>query len=152
MPYWVNYLKRLFKNYHKRQEENNINEYYASKGRPVTKPILTQEDFDKIILHYEKPLGLYVFSTNKKFTDSIISNYSFGGGCINDTVVQFNNSRLPFGGVGHSGIGAYHGSRSFDVFSHQKSIVHKGNWLDIPLRYAPYGNKIKWIKKVLKWI
>ena len=112
----------------------------------------SQEDLDKIILHYEKPLGLYVFSTNKKFTDSIISNYSFGGGCINDTVVQFNNSRLPFGGVGHSGIGAYHGSRSFDVFSHQKSIVHKGNWLDIPLRYAPYGNKIKWIKKVLKWI
>ncbi len=112
----------------------------------------TPQDLDQIILKYEKPLGLYVFSTNKNFTDKIITNYSFGGGCVNDTVVQVANNRLPFGGVGHSGIGAYHGKRSFDVFIHQKSIVHKANWLDVPLRYAPYGNKIKWIQKVLKWI
>ena len=151
--------------------QSNENENYLSPtlldtpnlDSPVMKdeifgPILpvfaykTPQDLDNIILHFEKPLGLYVFSTNKKFTNNIINNYSFGGGCINDTVVQFSNSRLPFGGVGHSGIGAYHGNRSFDVFSHQKSIVHKANWLDIPLRYAPYGNKIKWIQKILKWV
>jgi aldehyde dehydrogenase (NAD+) len=111
----------------------------------------TEEDLRYYILHHEKPLALYVFSTNKTFAEKMITQYSFGGGCINDTLVQFTNKRLPFGGVGHSGIGAYHGAYSFALFSHHKSIVKKGNWLDIPTRYAPYHGKIKLIKKVMGW-
>lgn len=117
-------------------------------------PILTyktDEDIEKVISKYEKPLALYVFTENKKFSEKIISKYSFGGGCINDTVVHFSNKRLPFGGVGYSGIGAYHGKLSFDVFSHHKSIVKKGNWLDLPIRYAPYKDKLNAIKKILQW-
>ncbi|PDS26847.1 aldehyde dehydrogenase family protein [Flavobacterium branchiophilum] len=118
-------------------------------------PILTYENesqIEAIISKYEKPLALYVFSTNKNFYNTIISKYSFGGGCINDTVIQFTNKRLPFGGVGHSGHGAYHGKLSFDNFCHQKSIIYKYNWLDLPFRYAPYGNKINYLKKLVKFI
>lgn len=111
----------------------------------------TEEDLAHYILHYEKPLALYAFTTNTTFAEKMITQYSFGGGCINDTLVQFTNKRLPFGGVGHSGIGAYHGTYSFALFSHHKSIVKKGNWLDIPTRYAPYAGKIKLIKKVMGW-
>lgn len=118
-------------------------------------PILAYEnedDLHRYISKYEKPLALYVFSRNTTFSKKIIQKYSFGGGCINDTMVHFANKRLPFGGVGHSGIGAYHGSYGFDTFSHKKSIVKKGNWIDIPIRYAPYKDKINYIRKVLKWL
>jgi aldehyde dehydrogenase (NAD+) len=118
-------------------------------------PILSYEseaDIHVIISKYEKPLSLYVFTTNDSFAKKIIQTYSFGGGCINDTVIHFANKRLPFGGVGHSGIGAYHGSLSFEVFSHRKGIVKKGNWMDLTLRYAPYKDKLATIKKVLKWM
>ena len=118
-------------------------------------PILSfknENDLDMIIYKYEKPLSLFVFTDNKSFAKKIIQKYSFGGGCINDTVIHFSNNRLPFGGVGHSGIGAYHGKRSFDTFSHQKAIVKKGNWLDIPLRYAPYKGKLKNLRLLLKWL
>ena len=118
-------------------------------------PILSyknEADLSKIISGYEKPLSLYVFSNDNFFSKSIIQNYSFGGGCINDTIVYFSNKRLPFGGVGHSGIGAYHGKLSFDTFTHYKAVVKKANWLDIPLRYAPYNGKLKNLKKILKWL
>ncbi|MDI1317199.1 aldehyde dehydrogenase [Flavobacterium sp.] len=118
-------------------------------------PILSYTDavdLQHIILNYNKPLSLFVFTENKSFAKKIIQNYSFGGGCINDTVIHFANSRLPFGGVGNSGIGAYHGKRSFDTFSHQKAIVKRATWLDIPLRYAPYKEKLTLIKKILKWM
>ena len=118
-------------------------------------PILSYEkeaELHSIISKYEKPLALYVFSENRIFAKRIIQNFSFGGGCINDTVVHFSNKRLPFGGVGYSGIGAYHGQLSFDIFSHKKGIVKKANWLDLPMRYAPYKNKLKSIKKILKWL
>jgi aldehyde dehydrogenase (NAD+) len=118
-------------------------------------PILeysSDADLHAIISKYEKPLSLYVFTENKAFAKQIIQNYSFGGGCINDTIVHFSNQRLPFGGVGHSGIGAYHGALSFDVFSHKKGIVKKANWLDLPMRYAPYKDKLVTIKKLLKWM
>jgi aldehyde dehydrogenase (NAD+) len=94
---------------------------------------------------------LYIFSENKSFTKRIVQNYSFGGGCINDTLIHFTNKRLPFGGVGHSGIGAYHGKFSFAIFSHRKAVVKKGNWLDLPTRYAPYNGKLETIKRLLKW-
>lgn len=118
-------------------------------------PILSytnNEDLRRIISKSEKPLSLYIFTEDKVFAERVIQQYSFGGGCINDTVIHFSNRRLPFGGVGNSGIGAYHGKLSFDSFSHKKAIVKKANWLDIPFRYAPYGNKLKMIKKILKWI
>ena len=117
-------------------------------------PILSFEneaDLASIISRYEKPLSLYVFSNNRAFAKKIIQNYSFGGGCINDTVIYFTNKRLPFGGVGHSGIGAYHGKLSFDTFTHRKAVVKKANWLDIPIRYAPYKGKLNSIKNLLKW-
>lgn len=118
-------------------------------------PILTYEneiEIEIVISKYEKPLALYVFTENHAFSKKIIQKYSFGGGCINDTVVHFSNKRLPFGGIGHSGIGAYHGSLSFDVFSHHKSLVKKANWLDLPMRYAPYKDKLTTIKKILKYL
>lgn len=117
-------------------------------------PLLSYEnesDLSRIISNYEKPLSLYAFTEDKAFAERIIQKFSFGGGCINDTVVHFSNKRLPFGGVGNSGIGAYHGRKSYETFSHQKSIVKKATWLDIPLRYAPYKNKLKMIRKLLKW-
>ncbi len=112
----------------------------------------SKSEIEKIILNYDKPLSFYIFSEKKSFIDEMISKYSFGGGCVNDVVIHLVNNRLPFGGVGNSGIGAYHGKLSFDIFSHKKSIVKRGNWLDLPMRYAPYGNKLKWIKKLLKLI
>ncbi|WP_264521749.1 aldehyde dehydrogenase [Flavobacterium sp. N1994] len=118
-------------------------------------PILSfknEMDLKTIISKYEKPLSLYIFSNDKLFAKKIIEKYSFGGGCINDTVVYFSNKRLPFGGVGYSGIGAYHGKLSFNTFSHQKAIVKKANWLDIPLRYAPYNGKLKNLRTILKWL
>ena len=118
-------------------------------------PVLSFEneaDLVSIISRYEKPLSLYIFSNDKPFAKKIIQNYSFGGGCINDTVVYFSNKRLPFGGVGHSGIGAYHGKLSFSTFTHYKAIVKRANWLDIPTRYAPYKGKLKSVKKLFKWL
>ena len=118
-------------------------------------PILeyeTMDDLKQIINRYEKPLGFYVFSKRKAFYKTMINSFSFGGGAINDTMIHFGNPRLPFGGVGESGIGAYHGRLGFDTFSHQKGITIKANWLDIPLRYAPYTNKLKAIKNAFKWL
>jgi aldehyde dehydrogenase (NAD+) len=118
-------------------------------------PIISYEndqELQTIISRYEKPLSLYVFSTKKDFVKKILQDFSFGGGTVNDTVIHFSNERLPFGGVGHSGIGAYHGKFGFETFSHRKSVVRKSNWLDIPIRYAPYGNKINLIKKIMRWL
>jgi aldehyde dehydrogenase (NAD+) len=111
-----------------------------------------ESEIDQIIMKYEKPLALYVFSTTESFVNKCLSKYSFGGGCVNDIAVHLACKNLPFGGVGHSGMGAYHGQTGFATFTHQKSIVKKANWLDIPARYPPFGNKIKWVKKVLKWL
>lgn len=118
-------------------------------------PILTYEtenDIHNIITKYEKPLAFYIFSENNSFAKKLIQKYSFGGGAVNDTVIHFSNKRLPFGGVGQSGIGAYHGQMSFDTFSHHKSIVKKRNWLDLPMRYAPYKDKLASIKRILDWL
>ncbi|MFV8333294.1 aldehyde dehydrogenase [Flavobacterium sp. GSP14] len=112
----------------------------------------TKVDIEKIVSSFEKPLSLYLFSQNKSFVDEVLQKYSFGGGCINDTVIHLVNNRLPFGGVGNSGMGAYHGKLSFDIFSHKKAIVKRGTWLDLPLRYAPYKDKLTTIQKILKWL
>lgn len=151
--------------------ESNANEFYIAPTlidepeleSPVMQeeifgPILpvliyeSENDIDKIVSKYEKPLAFYIFSENNSFVKKMILKYSFGGGCVNDTLIHFSNKRLPFGGVGHSGIGAYHGKLSFDIFSHHKAVVKKANWLDLPMRYAPYRDKLKSIKRLLDWM
>ena len=94
---------------------------------------------------------MYLFTKNKKIEDRILRNISFGGGCINDTIIQLATSRMPFGGVGNSGMGSYHGKQSFDTFTHKRSIVKKYNWIDLPIRYLPYDDfKMKLLKLFLK--
>lgn len=109
----------------------------------------TQQELESWIDSYEKPLGAYCFTNDSKFEDWFVQRFSFGGGVINDSIVQFINDRLPFGGVGNSGIGSYHGKHSFETFSHYKSVVHRGTWIDLPVKYAPYANKLKWVKKLM---
>jgi aldehyde dehydrogenase (NAD+) len=97
-----------------------------------------------------KPLALYLFTTSKANEKHILTSISHGGGCINDTVVHLATPYLPFGGVGESGMGSYHGKASFDTFSHKKSIMKKSNLIDIPLRYPPYPESTKLLKKFMK--
>jgi aldehyde dehydrogenase (NAD+) len=111
----------------------------------------TEENINTMIASYEKPLALYIFSNHLKFIRRIIAKHSFGGGTINDTIVHFANHRLPFGGVGSSGIGAYHGKHSFDTFTFEKGITTRYNWLDLPVRYAPYRDKMKALKFFMRW-
>lgn len=116
-------------------------------------PVLGFESFDQMvesIRNLPKPLSLYIFSKNRKRQKQVVNSISFGGGCINETLSHFANPRLPFGGIGESGTGQYHGKHSFDLFSHQKSIVKKPTWLDIPIRYPPYQGKLGLVKKILR--
>ncbi len=107
-----------------------------------------EEDIASWILAQGKPLAAYIFSRRASFQDRLLKRYSFGGGVINDTLIQITNKELPFGGVGQSGIGAYHGKRSFIAFSHQKSIVKRGTWIDIPLRNPPYSLPLSLLKRI----
>ena len=96
----------------------------------------------------DKPLALYYFGGRRE-ADRVLRSTSSGGACVNDTVVQLANGRLPFGGVGRSGIGKYHGRFSFELFSNLRAVVRSPRWIDIPLRYAPYRS-IRLFKKFLK--
>lgn len=109
-----------------------------------------EKDLENIILKNDKPLALYVFSKKMTFQDKMIQKYDFGGGVINDTVVHFVNDKLPFGGVGKSGVSNYHGKHSFNTFTRQKSVVNRKTYLDVPIKYPPY-NKISIFKKLLKF-
>jgi aldehyde dehydrogenase (NAD+) len=116
-------------------------------------PILTYENIEKaieIILQNPNPLALYLFTNDKNIEKTIIERVRFGGGCINETVMHFINSDLPFGGIGSSGIGKYHGESSFKAFSNQKSILKANQFINNPLRYPPYKNKIKLVKIFLR--
>ena len=116
-------------------------------------PVFTYENFSEVISRLKKmpkPLAFYYFSKNRQNAEKMIRNTSFGGGCINDTLLHFVNPRLPFGGIGTSGIGSYHGKKSFETFSHQKSILKRSFRLDAPLRYPPYGNKLRILEKILR--
>jgi aldehyde dehydrogenase (NAD+) len=98
-----------------------------------------------------KPLAFYVFSENLGRQESIVSRMPFGGGCVNDCVVHLANPNLPFGGVGTSGIGSYHGQKSFETFTHQKSVYKQGTAVDIPLRYPPYNEKkLNWLRLLIR--
>lgn len=104
-------------------------------------PMITYTNIDtciEYIISHEKPLALYLFTASKSTERRVLRCCSFGGGCINDTIIHLATSRMPFGGVGASGMGSYHGKKSFDTFTHYRSIVSKGTWLDLPVRYRPY--------------
>ncbi len=107
-------------------------------------PVLSYGTLDEaiaLVRSRAKPLACYLFTTSIGTERRCLSEISFGGGCINDTVIHLATSRMPFGGVGESGMGAYHGKASFDTFTHFKSIVKKSNLIDLPFRYHPYGKR-----------
>ena len=104
-------------------------------------PVLTYDTLEEVIdtvNRHAKPLALYLFAQDKAVIRAITSRCAYGGGCINDCIIHLATSRMGFGGVGESGMGAYHGKAGFDTFSHYKSIVDKKTWLDLPMRYQPY--------------
>lgn len=117
-------------------------------------PVIAFDDIEeafRFVLEGEKPLAAYLFTGDKKTEKQFLDRISFGGGCINDTVVHLATSRMGFGGVGCSGMGSYHGRRSFETFTHEKNILKKYGWIDLPLRYQPYGKtKDKIIRMFLK--
>ncbi len=130
----------------------------AVMGEEIFGPLLPVLTFDKFEEVYDclkdkaKPLALYLFSTDKERIRFITTRVAYGGGCINDTIIHLATDQMGFGGVGESGMGAYHGKAGFDTFSHDKSILHKKNWIDLPMRYQPYNRKkyAKTIRKFLK--
>lgn len=115
-------------------------------------PIMEYREISQVINETNqrpKPLALYLFTKDRKVEKDILSSISFGGGCVNDTIVHLATSYMPFGGVGESGMGQYHGKAGFDTFSHYKSILKKSNLVDISFRYPPYGDKLKWLKRLM---
>ena len=107
-------------------------------------PILTFDSFDDVVdtlKDKDKPLALYLFTSDKKQINRVNGELSFGGGCINDVIIHLATSEMGFGGVGESGMGSYHGKVGFYAFSHNKSVVDKKTWLDLPMRYQPYNSK-----------
>lgn len=116
-------------------------------------PILTYKNLEtamQTVVEGEKPLSAYLFSNDTKEQELFTEKLSFGGGCINDTLMHLSNDRLPFGGVGSSGIGHYHGKFGFIAFSHQKAILKKSNYLEPELKYPPYSDaKLNILKKLL---
>ncbi len=113
-------------------------------------PVLTFQNIDEVIeviKKGEKPLAAFYFSENKSKQQEFLKNTYSGDAMINDVVIHFTNISLPFGGVGYSGMGSYHGKRSFDVFSHERSVMKTPTWIDLPLRYPPYKT---WILKLLR--
>ena len=108
-------------------------------------PILTFDDFDAVVdglKAQDKPLALYLFTSNRRHIRRVTAELSYGGGCINDVIIHLATSAMGFGGVGESGMGSYHGRDGFEAFSHTKSIVDKKTWLDLPMRYRPYTSKL----------
>lgn len=116
-------------------------------------PILTYSSLDEaidLVRNRPKPLALYVFTEDRTVQDRVLGELSFGGGCVNDTISHLVNHHLPFGGVGHSGIGGYHGKHSFELFSHHKSVLKRSTRFETGLVFPPYKDKLKLIRKVLK--
>ncbi len=116
-------------------------------------PVVEYEDIDEIYKITgslpQHPLAFYIFSEKKSFQNELISKIQFGGGCINHCIQHLINPELPFGGVGESGIGSYHGNNGFECFSHRKSVLKAASWFDPPLIYPPYGSKINLIRRIM---
>ncbi len=116
-------------------------------------PVITYDDMEEVAATVNarpKPLALYLFSESSRQQKFVLERVSAGGVTINDTLMHIVNNKVPFGGVGNSGMGGYHGFYSFELFSNAKPYVKRGTWMDMPIRYAPYGNKLKIIKKLMK--
>ncbi len=115
-------------------------------------PVISYTDLNdavKKVKERPRPLACYIYSKNRNQINKLLKELSFGGGAINESVVHLSNSNLPFGGVGMSGIGSYHGKAGFDTFTHYKSILDKPTWFEPPIRYVPY-TPIK--RNIIKWI
>ena len=127
---------------------DNVTEADAVMGEEIfgpIMPVLTFDRFDSVVddlKNKDKPLALYLFSNDKKRIERVMSELSYGGGCINDVVIHLATSEMGFGGVGESGMGSYHGKDGFDAFTHYKSVVDKKTWIDLPMRYQPYKSKL----------
>ena len=117
---------------------------------PVMEYNNLDELLDTIAQLPQHPLACYIFSESKTVQNELISRIQFGGGCVNHCIQHLLNPNLPFGGVGESGIGSYHGFSGFDRFSHKKSILKAASWLDLPVIYPPYQGKIKTIRRIMK--
>jgi aldehyde dehydrogenase (NAD+) len=118
-------------------------------------PVLGFNDHDDVLELTSRrptPLALYYFSQDAEKQRRVMNAGAFGGGCVNDTVIHLTEHHLPFGGVGSSGQGRYHGRASFEAFSHCKSVLKRGTWLDLPLRYPPYAGKLNWLKALFRWL
>ena len=117
-------------------------------------PVLTystEERLLEIISKHPTPLAFYLFTSKKKTEKRLLPRVAFGGGCVNDTIIHIASTYIPFGGVGGSGIGSYHGAKSFETFSHMKSVLKKSNTIDLPIRYKPYSKgKDKMIRFFMK--
>lgn len=116
-------------------------------------PVIPYENLDEALLKVTampKPLAFYLFTRNIEKKKEILNKVSFGGGCVNDTILHLANPNLPFGGVGSSGIGSYHGYKTFETFSHSKSVLEQNTKVDIPLRYPPYKGKLRWLKLLIR--
>ncbi|MOA22393.1 Aldehyde dehydrogenase [compost metagenome] len=111
----------------------------------------THEEAMNIIARNPNPLSFYLFSKNSSTADFYTKHLAFGGGCINNTLVHLGNSNIPFGGVGNSGMGHYHGKFSFEAFSRIKSVVKTGTWFDSGVYYAPFKEKIKIARMFLRF-
>lgn len=135
---------------------NNVSWDAPIMQEEIFGPLLPVIEFEDLletlekVKNKEKPLALYLFTKDKKIEKKVLEEISFGGGCINDTVLHFSSKTLPFGGVGNSGMGSYHGKYSFQTFSHKKSILKKTSFLDIPLRYPPFNKETSFLKRILK--
>ena len=118
-------------------------------------PLIEYNNIDEAIAFVNqkpRPLALYCFSENKKIQDRILQETSSGGGCINDTISHIGSQELPFGGIGESGMGAYHGKSSFDTFTHRRGILSRSNLVDIPLRYPPYRDRVSLLQLLFRFI
>lgn len=110
----------------------------------------TLDEIDACLAKHAKPLAFYVFSESREFANQLLNRYAFGGGCVNDVVTHVASNYLPFGGVGPSGMGRYHGKANFETFTYEKSIVKRSTKVHVPLVFPPYRNRLKWIKKIMK--
>ncbi|MCM5529456.1 aldehyde dehydrogenase [Parasegetibacter sp. NRK P23] len=116
-------------------------------------PVLTytsEEELFQNLSRHPSPLALYVFTNNTGYAEKLMKAFPFGGGCINNVAYHLMNPRLPFGGIGNSGIGAYHGLHGFHTFTHRKAVMQTPVWFDPSLKYPPFGNRLKWLRKFLK--
>lgn len=113
-------------------------------------PYRSTDEAVSMIARNPYPLSLYIFSGRRKTEKTLIERVAFGGGCINNTLVHFTNAELPFGGIGYSGMGRYHGRSSFEEFTHMKGVMKTATWLDVPVKYPPFGNKLKLAKMMMK--